>query len=213
MNSTGGYFKESELNTTGCDIWALTKRKLGKDSFHAKIDFPVNYASLEKALDEKAKVYYYSANKKIQAIYVIRHNESSVVCNEIYRSSGISDRMRETMDRQISFLVAKSTLNNGKKAVFDGSVLPLLISKNHISWGIVIALSIGIGACWWICSGSPALAILGFSIGFACGNTTLYKFIEPASGDPDHHVGEQFEYEEGDSSHGDGGDGAEGYSS
>ena len=38
---------------------------------------------------------------------------------------------------------------------------------------IVIALSVGIGACWWICLGNPALAILGFSIGFACGNTTL----------------------------------------
>ena len=179
--SKDGYFTSSRLNTTGYDIWELSKRKLNKDKFRAKISFPVDFDSVNAALDNKAKAYYYIKKGVVGAIYVIKKDQTSVSCNEIYRASDLLPETVEAMDRQIAYLVAKEGLNNNLPAVFEGVELPKLLSKSYFDWSMFLCLGLSIAVCWYICFNNILYAMLALIIGFGCGFRTKYKFDVPAS--------------------------------
>lgn len=148
-----GLFEDKEFQKKifyiqGYDICEAGKGKAASAKFRESVDLPVDWDLASSAIEQKGKVYYYRHKKEIKAVYIVRKTDSGFSCNDIYYASDLSDNLRDTMDKQVVFLIAeRSNYLKEDKAFFKGQAIPKLIVKSkgfNWSMGACFALLYGV---------------------------------------------------------------------
>ena len=174
-------FDHSYLNVQGYEIVDVSKSKAqsGKFKASAKFDFPTEH--LVSAIEGKGKVFAYTKNRELKAIYIFRAEEDKYVCDECYLAPDIKDEpVTGLMECQVAFLMAERATYLKKKVIFLGRELPKLERiEGKFNWAMACCFaalySVVFSQSFKNVSGIAVGIPLGFCMGL-CFRSAKYRF-------------------------------------
>jgi len=175
-----GYFLESEIAVQGYNISSVTRKKASDVKFRSICDFDTDWDNILGSLENKATVYSFTNNKRVKALYIVRKEDDSVVCDRLGMSTDIPQDKKEALDKYMTFLTSKAAINERKKiAIFDGFRVPALNSKTKFNWGLFLLWVMTFGCPIWLTLKNPGFIGCGIPLAFVISYRTYYKYDDP----------------------------------